>query len=131
MFVALIAAFGVLMTSDDLAETAATSGLSDAASVSQSGALSFADNAAPPFTEAAAAAGGALTRSSQSLTGQVGDTIVTVGGGGGFRTGDISFDADTVGGGIQSQAITTGVGSLPQSAISVAAGALNFGASSK
>lgn len=128
MFVALIAAFGVLMTSDDLAETAATSGLSDAASVSQSGALSFADNAAAPFAEAA---GGALTRSSQSLTGQVSDTIVTVTGGGGFRSGDISFDADTVGGGIQSQAITTGVGSLPQSAISVAAGALNFGALAK
>jgi hypothetical protein len=130
MFVALIAAFGVLMTSDDLAETAATSGLSDAVSVSQSGALSFADNAATPFAEAAEASG-ALTHSSQSLTGQVSDTIVTVSGGGGFRTGDITFDADTVGGGIQAQAITTGVGSLPQSAVSVAAGAITFGATPK
>lgn len=128
MFVALIAAFGVLMTSDDLAETAATSGLSDAASVSQSGPLSFADNGAAPFTDAA---GGALTASGQSLTGQVSDTIVTVTGGGGFRSGDITFDADTVGGGISAQAITTGVGSLPQSAVSVAAGALNFGVAPK
>jgi hypothetical protein len=131
MFVALIAAFGVLMTSDDLAETAATSGLTDALSVSQSGALGFADNGAAPMADAAAP-GNSITASSQAFTGQIQDTIVTVAGAGaGFRTGDISFDADSVGGGIQALAVATGPGSLSQSAVSVAAGALTFGAGSK
>ena len=41
MFVALVAAFGVLMTPDDLADTAAMSGLTDAVSVSSSALESF------------------------------------------------------------------------------------------
>jgi hypothetical protein len=120
MFVALIAAFGVLMTADDLAATSATSGLSGAAAVSPSDALSFA---------AGGADHGGLTLSSQAITGQVGDTRVSVGNE--FRTGDIAFNADTVGGGVQALSIATGVGSLPQSAVSVAAGALSFGAPPK
>jgi hypothetical protein len=120
LLAAIIVALGVIMAPEELSDVSASGG--ESVSI-----------AAPDVLSAAAdgADHGSFAISQQIQTAEVNAVSVQVGGGASdYRTGDISTGGGA-GYGIQSQTLNTGVGSIGQAAVSIAAGSPNFGAPPK
>jgi hypothetical protein len=125
LLAAIIAALGVVMAPEELADVSA-SGADDVSIAVPTGLTGVSDGASH----------GSVAISQQVQSASVSGVSVRVGnsGGGGssdYRSGDISMDGSSSGYGIQSMNLNTGVGSIGQTGVSIAAGSLSFGALAK
>lgn len=109
---AIVFALGVLMGPQELSETVATAG--EVPAVAPSSSIALSDGAGQ----------GGFSRSDQVISAAVNAVTVTVGGGESeIRTGDILITANGVGSGLQAVNLNTGLGSISQASVSIAAGA--------